>query len=114
MQVEEEGGNLRRHDAAHQPRRRLQHRHPFAEQARGGGELEADEAAADDHDILGEREAVAQPARVAGGAQHEDVGEVDARHRRHAHPRARRQHEAVEIELAVVEDDAAGERGRCR
>ncbi len=70
--------DLRCHHAAHQPVGGLEHRDGLAEKTGGGGDLEADEAAADDHHVGGRVERGAQPPRVGCIAQREDAVEVDA------------------------------------
>ena len=80
--------DFRRDDAAHQPVGGFEHRHRLAEQARRAGDLQPDEAAADDHDIAGGMERIAQRARIVGMAEREDAVEVDALDRRQARRRA--------------------------
>ena len=80
MPVEEEGRDLARDGAAHQPVRRLQEHDVLAQRPDRRGDLEADEAAADDGDGVRLGHPRPQMLRILGGAQLVDAGKRGARH----------------------------------
>ena len=67
-------GDLGRHAAGQQPRQRLDDRDLGAELARRGGELEADEAAADHREVPARAERGADAGGVVERAQHATFG----------------------------------------
>ena len=104
MQRQEVVRDLRRDDAAHQPVGGFQHRHRLAGEARGAGDLQPDEAAADDHDVVGGMERGAQAARILGMAQREDAVEIDAIDRRQARRGAGGKRQPVEGNARAVRE----------
>ena len=87
---------------------RLEHGHRLAEVARGRGDLEADEAAADDHHVARPMQALAELARIVDVAEREDAVEVNALDRRQPRPRAGGERELAEGDGGTVgEDDLA-------
>ncbi len=94
--------DLRRHDPAHQAARGFEHGNGLAEQASGRGDLEADEAAADNHHITCRVEPFADLPRVLGDPEREDAVEADPLDRRQPRPRAGGERQPVEGETGTV------------
>ncbi len=86
MELEKVDRDLGRHRASHQAVGRLDDGDGAAEGARGAGELEADEAAADDDHRLRRLEALMHGADVGRVAEIEDAAEIDAGNPRHPRP----------------------------
>ncbi len=109
MDLGVESADRRVDHAAHRDALHFEDRHLAAPGARGGGDLEADVAAADDDDPSLGLEAGADGEAILDGAQIENPGELGARQREPAHHRAGGEQELVVGELgAVVERHAAG------
>ena len=109
-------GAHRRAEAADQRRRRaLEHQHLVAELARRGGDLEADEAGADDdHASAAAGDPLAQVERVVDRSQHDDVGQVVLSGQL-AWARTGGEDRALEAHvLAAVELRSGGRRDRAR
>ena len=108
VKIEEMIGDRRGDDAAHQPRSRLEHGNSLAEVARRGGDLEADEAAADDHHVARPMQAFAKLPRVVDVAEREDAIEGNALDRRQPRPGADGERKLAEGDGGTVgEDDLA-------
>ena len=89
VRVEEEVRGRRRHGAAERAGD-LDHRHLAADRERGGGDLEADEAGADDDDAPAGTEPLADRRRVGDVAQSQHAVEIGAGNGEGARPRAGR------------------------
>ena len=95
----EEFRGHRTYDAAHHPVGQFEDPDRLALTARDRREFEADKAGADDHDMLGGGEPLAQLVGFSEVAQITDAVELDPRQRRDAIACAGRQHEVVVAEL---------------
>ena len=95
VQVGVEAGDDRGDDAAHQPIRGLEHGHLLAEHAQRRCDLEADEPAADHHDLPGRLGPARELARMVEGPQIEHAVEVRTGHRQGAHAGAGSEHQRV-------------------
>ena len=76
MKVSEPGADLLAENGCQRRRQGLDHRHPYAEFARGGSDLLADESGADDRQPGAWFQPLAQVAGVGESAQGMDVLET--------------------------------------
>src|SRR5262249_21107677 len=99
-----EGRNLGAGDAVHDPLGHLDHGHLEAELARGRADLDADVAAADDHQATPGDAVDADAVGVGDGAQEVHAGQVMAGHREAARAAAGREQQRIEGQHdAVIE-----------
>ena len=112
----EHRGDLGRHAAGQQPRQRLDHGDLGAELAGRGGELEADEAAADHREPPAGAERGADAGGVVERAQHRDGRAVGAGQRQRPRPGAGGEQQAGVGQIASPSSqrDDAARRGRWR
>src|SRR5208337_1188936 len=105
MRLEEKVRHDGRYGAAHRPGD-LDDRHHGAEAGRGRGDLEPDEAGADDNDLAPRAEPLADPGRVGDSPQGKDARKFLARRPESPPPRSGRQDEmpvADRLSLARLE-----------
>ena len=95
VQVREHRGELRAEHAEQRQRVAHEDAHLAAGRTGGGGDLETDPPAADDHDALAGRQQRAQAVAVVEGPQVDDTVEVGAGHVEPARLRAGREDEVV-------------------
>ena len=104
VQLKEIGRDWRRDGAAHQAIGDLDDIDVNALLAQAGGDLQSDEAAADDRRVLHRRKPRKDAPRVGKGAELEDIGVIRARDRKPAVAGAERERQViVGKRLAVIE-----------